>query len=81
MLLADTLSRAYSEDYQRTATESEVECIHATCFLPVPDHELKELQRETDCDPTLEFVNKAILDGFQDTKDAQPGARYGSKQK
>ena len=43
MLLADTLSRAYSEDYERSATESEVECIHATHFLPVPDHQLKEL--------------------------------------
>ena len=53
MLLADTLSRAYSEDYERSATESEVECIHATHFLPVPDHQLKELQRETACDPTL----------------------------
>ena len=30
MLLADTLSRAYSEDYEWSATESEVECIHAT---------------------------------------------------
>ena len=72
MLPADTLSRAYSEDYERTATESEVECIPATHFLPVPDHQLKELQRETACDPTLQFVKKAILDGFPDTKDEQP---------
>ena len=43
MLLADTLSRAYSEDYERSATESEVECIHATHFLPVLDHKIKEL--------------------------------------
>ena len=43
MLLADTLSRAYSEEYERSATESEVECIHATHFLPVPDQQLKEL--------------------------------------
>ena len=33
MLLADTLSRAYAEEYERSATESEVECIHATHFL------------------------------------------------
>ena len=53
MLLADTLSRVYSEDYmyEQSATESEVECIHATHFLPVPDHQLKELQRETAYDP------------------------------
>ena len=24
------------------------------------------------CDPTLQFVKKAILDGFPDTKDEQP---------
>ena len=74
MLLADTLSRAYSEEYERSATESEVECIHATHFLPVPDQQLKELQREMACDPTLQFLKKAILDGFQDTKEKQPAA-------
>ena len=73
-LLADTLSRAYSEDYERSASKSEVECINATHFLPVPDHQLNELQRETACDPTLQFVKKAILDGFPDTKDEQPAA-------
>ena len=74
VLLADTLSRAYSEDYERSASKSEVECINATHFLPVPDHQLNELQRETACDPTLQFVKKAILDGFPDTKDEQPPA-------
>ena len=74
MLLADTLSRAYSVDYEQSATESEVGCIHATHFLPVPDHQLKELQREMACDPTVQFVKKAILDGFQDTIDEQPAA-------
>ena len=74
MLLADTLSRAYSEENEQSATESEVECIHATHFLPVPDQQLKELQRETACDPTLQFLKKAILDGFPDTKEKQPAA-------
>ena len=74
MLLADILSRAYSEDYEGTATESDVECIHATYFLPVPDHQLKELRREAACDPTVQFVKKAILGGFPDTKDEQPAA-------
>ena len=74
MLLADTLSRAYSEEYERSATEPEVECIHATHFLPVPDQQLKELQRETACDPTLQFLKKAILDGFPYTKEKQQAA-------
>ena len=74
MLLADTLSRAYSEDYERSATESEVGCIHATHFLPVPDHQLKELQRETACDPTLQFLKKAIFDCFPRTEEKEPAA-------
>ena len=74
LAVADTLSGPYSEDYERSATESEVQWIHATHFLPVPDHQLKELQRETACDPTLQFVKKAIFDGFPDTKDEQPAA-------
>ena len=73
-LLADTLSRAYSEDYEWSASKSVVECINATHFLPVPDHQLNELQRETACDPTLQFVKKAILEGVPDTKDEQPVA-------
>ena len=50
------------------------ECIHATYFLPVPDHQLKEIQREMACDRTLQFVKKAILDGFPDTRDEKPAA-------
>ena len=73
-LLADSLSRAYSEDYEWSPSKSEVECINATHFLPVPDHQLNELQRETACDPTLQFVKKAVLDGVPDTKDEQPAA-------
>ena len=34
----------------------------------------KELQRETACDPTLQFSKKAILDGFPGTKEKQPAA-------
>ena len=72
VLLPDTMSRAYSEEYERSATESEVECIHATHFRPLPDQQLKELQRETACDPTLQFLKKAILDGFPGTKEKEP---------
>ena len=38
-------------------------------ILPVPDHQVKELQRETACDPTLQTVKKEILDTLPDTKD------------
>ena len=48
--------------------------VHPCHSLPVPDHQLKELQREMACDPTLQFLKKAILDGFPDTKEKQPAA-------
>ena len=38
-------------------------------ILSAPDHQVKELQRETACDPTLQTVKKAILDALPDTKD------------
>ena len=68
MELADTLTRAYLTEYERSAPEGEVEHIHATHFLPVPEHQLKELQKETACDQTLQTLNKALVDGFSDTK-------------
>ncbi|XP_074624389.1 uncharacterized protein LOC141882338 [Acropora palmata] len=68
MVLADTLSRAQLTEYERSATEVVVEHIHATHFLPVPEHQLKELQKETACDQTLQTLKKAIVNGFPDTK-------------
>ena len=74
MVLADTLSRAYLTEYERSATEVEVEHIHATHFLPVPEHQLRELQKETACDQTLQTLKTAIVDGFPDTKQELPAA-------
>ena len=38
MLTANTLSRAYVEDCERSPAEVEVEPIHAYHFFSVPDH-------------------------------------------
>lgn len=75
MLIADTLSRPYLADCKGSAPEVKVECIHDTPFLPIPEH-LKELQRETAYDSTLQTVKKTILDSFSDTKDLLPAATY-----
>ena len=74
MVLADTLSRANLTEYERSATEVEVEHIHATCFLPVPEHQLKELQKETACGQIHRMLKKAIVVGFPDTKQELPAA-------
>ena len=74
MLLADTLSRASVGGHQATTTEVEVEHVHAAQFLPIPDHQLKELQEETAADPTLQVLKHVITDGFPDHKDGLPAA-------
>ena len=74
MVLVDTLSRAYLTEYERSATEVEVEHIHATHFLPVPEHQLRELQKETACDQTLQTLKTVVVVGFPDTKQELPAA-------
>ena len=74
MLLADTLSRAYSEDYERSATESEVECIHATHSFLFQSTILRNSRERRLLIQLYSLVKKAILDGFLDTVDEQPAA-------
>ena len=76
MSIANTLSRAYLADCEHSVTEVKVECIHAIPFLPIPDHQLQELQREMAYDSTLHTVKKTILDSFPDTKDLLPAATH-----
>ena len=40
----------------------------------MPEHQLKELQKETASDQTLQTLKKAIVDGFPDTKQELPAA-------
>ena len=74
MLLADTLSRVYSEDYERSATESEVECIHATHSFLFQTTILRNFRERPLLIQLYSLVKKAILDGFLDTMDEQPAA-------
>ena len=74
MLLADTLSRVYSEDYERSATESEVECIHATHSFLFQTTSLRNFRERWLVIQLYSLVKKAILDGFLDTMDEQPAA-------
>ena len=74
MLLADTLSRVYSEDYERSATESEVECIHATHSFLFQTTTLRNFRERRLVIQLYSLVKKAILDGLLDTMDEQPAA-------
>ena len=74
MLLADTLSRAYSEDYERSARESEVECIHATYSFLFQTTTLRNFRERRLVIQLYSLVKKEIMDGFLDTMNEQPAA-------
>lgn len=59
----EKVSKAYLKNCQHSATptEVEVECIHAIHFLPVPDHQLREHQKERTCDLILETSVRSNL--------------------
>ena len=70
MLLADTLSRVYLVNYKPSSIKVEVEYLQVAQLVPVPDHQLKELQKKkTACDPTLQVLKAVVLNGFPDSKE------------
>lgn len=72
MHLADTLSRAYLKTYERSCAEVEAEKICAVQFLPMSEPQLKEIQKETASDTTLQILKKVILNGWPDNKNEVP---------
>ena len=74
IVLADTLSRAYlpTSERQKSATEEEVETIHMSNYLPISEPQLKEIQRETKCDSTLQALKEIILNGWPERKETLP---------
>ena len=74
MVLADTLSRAClpTSERQKSETEEEVETIHMTNHLPISEPQLKEIQRETTRDATLQSLKETILKGWPEKKEKIP---------
>ena len=70
VLTANTLSRAYIKDCERSSAKVEVERSHSYHFLPLPDHELKEIRREKEktCPSVLQSLKNTILEGLLVTK-------------
>ena len=77
MPLADTLSRTYSGDYERFMSD-QPQKQRWSASMPLTSFRFQTTTlrnfRERRLNPTLQFVKKAILDGFPDTKDEQPAA-------
>lgn len=72
MYLADTLSRAFLRNNQRSEAEEEVESIHVVDYLAISKQQLEEIQKETLKDPTLQVVKKTILEGWPDSNSTVP---------
>ena len=73
MVLADTLSRTCLPTSERQNSETEeVETIHMINHLPISEPQLKEIQRETTRDTTLQSLKEAILKGWPENKDKIP---------
>ena len=70
MVLADTFSRAClpTSERQKSETEEEVETIHMINHLPISEPQLKEIQRETTHDTTLQSLKETTLKGWPENK-------------
>ena len=72
MYLADTLSRAYLQQTDRTPMEIAVESIHMANFIPLSKQRLTEIQQATASDSTLQLVIQQITVGWPDTMQECP---------
>lgn len=72
MHLADTLSRAYLNTSDRSATEEETEDINMIDYLPVSVETRKNIQKATSEDATLQLVNQYITNGWPNHKHTLP---------
>lgn len=69
MVIADTLSRAYSPYAHSPEPYEEVNMV---TFLPIRDERLEELRTETTQDETLQMLKKTILKGWTEQRDELP---------
>ena len=67
MYIANLLSRAYLPEVG-SEDEKEFELVNMVQSLPVSDQKLKEIQRETKADQTLQVVKSLILKGWLNDK-------------
>ena len=72
LYIADTLSRAYlPEEAQEADTDYEILTVQ-----PVASHKMKELQYETEADPTMVSLKNTILNGWPKcSKDVHPDVK------
>lgn len=76
MLIADTLSRAYMESTERSATESEVETIHLMGAIPVSQPTEVKIRDATQRDVGLQAVSDYVKTGWPNAiRDCKPEAK------
>jgi hypothetical protein len=70
MFLADTLSRASIPGDEKSGPEFET--INMMKYLPISDERLKEIQRETKSDESLQVLTTVIRQGWPEQKEDLP---------
>ncbi|KAK7899105.1 hypothetical protein WMY93_019958 [Mugilogobius chulae] len=70
MLLADTLSRAYLQNSNKSQIELETECVNMVDYVPISTERLDTIRSATQTDPKLQILIKTMQKGWpRDKKD------------
>lgn len=72
MLLADTLSRAYLQNGNKSQTELETECVNMVEYVPVSAERMDKIRTATQKDSKLQILIKRIQNGWPDQKKDVP---------
>ncbi|PIK42442.1 hypothetical protein BSL78_20701, partial [Apostichopus japonicus] len=72
MYLADTLSRAFLQNEERSAVEVETESVNIIDFLPVSKATRKQIQDSTNSDPVCQNLKRYITEGWPEDKKLLP---------
>ena len=68
MELADTLSRAYVSDDRDIGSYEEIEQVNMVGYLPILESMIRDIQRHTETDKSLQVLKHTIVSGWPESK-------------
>ena len=68
MELADTLSRAYLSDDQDLGSHKDIENVNMVDYLPISEALIRDIQRHTETDESLQVLKRTIVSGWPESK-------------
>ncbi len=73
MKVTDALSRIYSSNNKSEINSNKIaHYVHSTHYVPISDNRLKQFQRETSKDATLQTLIKYTIEGWPSVSDIPP---------